>query len=168
MDATWHSGQHGRATQANAVPTRRLRGDVTYALFTYILVVVHIVFRLSEDNYYPSYLSHIINALPYFNFLRVGLTSTEFLNVQVTWQRERRRIGWSVDHHASIAWTRRPPIAIKNTCLNIGIITVLIKSRATHLDHQIAIQGAETRAFYNASHQASFGPSIKIRRLRLI
>ena len=47
------------------------------------------------------------------------------------------------------------------------IITVLIKSRATHLDRWIAIQGAKTHAFYNASHQASSGPSIKIGRLRL-
>ena len=136
-------------------------------LFTYILVIVHIVFRLSEDNYYPCYPSHIINLSPSFNFLRVGLSSMEFLNVQVMWRTERRRIGWSVDHRVSIAWTRGPPIAIKNTCFNKGVITVLIKSRATHLDRQITIQGAETHAFYNASHQASFGPSIKIGRLQL-
>ena len=46
-----------------------------------------------------------------------------------------------------------------------GIITVQIKSRATHLDRQIVIQGAKTHALYNASHQASSGPSIKIGRL---
>ena len=128
--------------------------------YLYIWVIVHIVFWLSEENYYPCYLSHIINPSPFFNFLRVGLSSTESLNVQVTWRRERCRIRWSVDHRASIAWTRGPPIAIKNTCFNKGIIMVLIKSRATHLDCQIAIQGAETHAFYNASHQASSGPSI--------
>ena len=157
MDATWHARPRGRATQ-------RLHGDVTYALFTYILVIVHIVLRLSEENYYPSYSSLIINPPPSFNFLRVGLSSMEFFNVQVTWRRERRRIGWSVDHRASIAWTRGPPIVIKNTCFNKGIIMVLIKSRATHLDRQIAIQGAKTHVFYNASHQASSGPSIKIQR----
>ena len=47
------------------------------------------------------------------------------------------------------------------------IITVLIKWRATDIDRQIAIQGAKTHAFHNASHQASSGPSIKIERLRL-
>ena len=145
------------------------RGDVTYELFIYIYMG-YSTYKSSDYQkiiIIPLTSSHIINLLPSFNFLRVGLSSTEFLNVQVMWQRERCRIGWSVDHRASIAWTHGPPIAIKITCFNKGIITVLIKSRATHLDRQIAIQGAKTHAFYNASHQASSGPSIKIGRLRL-
>ena len=157
----WHSGPRGS--------TRRLRGDVTLIyIYIYMWVIVHIVFRLSEENYYPSKPSHNINPIPFFNFSHVGLSSTRSLNVHVTWRKEKRRIGWSVDHRASIAWTRGSPIAIKNTCFNKGIITVLIKSHATHLDRQIAIQGAKTHAFYNASHQASSGPPFKIGRLRLI
>ena len=119
-------------------PTRRLCDDVTHAylyLIVTIGVIAHIVFRLSEENYYPSKPLHNINRISFFNFSRVGLSSTWFLNVQVTWRKERRWIGWSIDHRASIAWTHGPPIAIKNTCFNKRIIMVLIKSCATHLDH---------------------------------
>ena len=35
---------------------------------------------------------HIINPPPSFNLIRVGLSSTEFLNVQVTWLKLDRRI----------------------------------------------------------------------------
>ena len=149
-------------------PTRHLRDDVTLIhiyIYIYIWVIVRIVFRLSEENYYPSKPSHNINPISFFNFSRVGLSSTWFLNVQVTWRKEGRRIGCSVDHRASISWTRGSPITIKNTCFNKRIITVLIISRATHLDRHIAIQGAKTHAFYSASHQASSGSSIKIGRL---
>ena len=48
VDATWHSGPRGSATRAHAAPTRRCD---TLFIFTYILVIVHIVFRLSEENY---------------------------------------------------------------------------------------------------------------------
>ena len=76
MDATWHARPCGSATRAHAAPTRRCD---TLFIFTYILVIVHIVFRLSEENYEPSKPSHNINPIPYFNFLRVGLSSTEFI-----------------------------------------------------------------------------------------
>ena len=75
-----------RGTQGHVAaprgPTRRLRGDVTHAylyLIVTIGVIVHIVFQLSEENYYPSKPSHNINPIPFFNFSRVGLSSTRFL-----------------------------------------------------------------------------------------
>ena len=35
--------------------------------------------RLSEGNYYPFSLTHIINSIMFFNFSRVGLSPTQFI-----------------------------------------------------------------------------------------
>ena len=43
-------------------------------------VIVHIVFQLSEENYYPSKPSHNTNPIGSLNFFRVGLSPTQFLN----------------------------------------------------------------------------------------
>ena len=61
-------------------PTWRLRGDVTLIyIYIYIWVIVHIVFQLLEENYYPSKPSHNISSIPFLNFSRVGLSSTRLL-----------------------------------------------------------------------------------------
>ena len=78
VDATWHTRPRGRATRAHAAPTRRCDGC---ALFIY----TYIAFRLSEGNYCPSDMSRLINLSNSLNFSRVGLSSTRFLNMQVTW-----------------------------------------------------------------------------------
>ena len=104
-------------------PTRRLRGDVTYALFTYILVIVHIVFRLSEDNYYPFNPSHNINPPPSFNFLRVGPSSTEFIFYLGDVAKSE-----ALDHNRSapIECTRGPPHPDHARGYLKGVITVVI------------------------------------------
>ena len=50
----------------------------------------------------------------------------------------------------------------QRTWLLKGVITAQIKRAGENPDCQIAIQGAKSYAFYNASHQISSGPSIKI------
>ena len=57
-----------------------------------------------------TYSSPVINPSIFFNFVRVRLSSSESLNVQVTWLNEDRRIRWRADHRASMKWTRGPPI----------------------------------------------------------
>ena len=59
--------------------------------------------------------------------------------MQTTWRRERRRIGWSVDHRTSIGCTRGPLIIISARVEMDGIITVMIETVAAHHDRQIAI-----------------------------
>ena len=85
-----------RGTQGHVAaprgPTRRC--DALF-IFTYIVVIIYIVFRLSEENYQPSKPLHDINPILSFNFLRVGLSSTRFLRLQVTWLTEKRWIGGS-------------------------------------------------------------------------
>ena len=54
----------------------------------------------------------------------------------------------------------------QHTWLLKGVITAQIKRVGENPDRQIAIQGAKSHVFYNASHQISSGPSIKIRRPR--
>ena len=52
----------------------------------------------------------------------------------------------------------------QNTCGKRRIITAQIKRAGENLDRQIAIQGAKSRAFYNASHQIASRSSIEIYR----
>ena len=62
-------------------PTRRLRGDVTLIyIYIYMGVILHIVFRLSEENYYPSKPLHNINTIASLNFFHLRLSPTQFLN----------------------------------------------------------------------------------------
>ena len=79
-----------------------------------------------------------------------------------TWRREERRIDGVLEIRASIAWTREPFITIRARALKGGIITAQIKTRGGNPDRRIAIQGAKSRAFYNASHQIASRLSIEI------
>ena len=116
-----------RGTQGHVAeprgPTRApaWRGGDTWALFVFNHNIMGYSTYKSSDYrkiiIIPLISSHIINPPPSFIFLRVGLKSKEFLNVQVTWRRERRWIGWSIDHRASIGCTHGPPIAIKARAL---------------------------------------------------
>ena len=72
--------------------------------------------------------------------------------MQDMWRREERRIEGALEIRASIVWTRGPFITIKARTLKGGIITAQIKTRGGNPDRRIAIQGAKSRAFYNASH----------------
>ena len=102
-----------RGTQGHVAaprgPTRPLRGDVTRIIFTYIGDIIYIVFHLSEEIIKSPNLSYVINSMPSFCFLRVGLSSTELFLMQVTWPLAVRWIERSAEHHASIAWTHGPP-----------------------------------------------------------
>ena len=104
-------------------PTRRLRNDVTYVLFTCILVIVHIVFRLSEDYYYPFNTSHNIHPRPSFNFIRVALSSTEFIFYAGDVAKSE-----ALDHNrsATIECTRGPPHLDHARGYLKGVITVVI------------------------------------------
>ena len=64
------------------------------------------------------------------------------------------------DRGTSITRTRGPPIAIKSTCFIKRSITVLIKWRGAHLDHPIAIQGAQFKGVLKCISNGSSGPSI--------
>ena len=79
-----------------------------------------------------------------------------------TWRREERQIDSALEIRASIVWTRGPLITIRARALKGGIIMAQIKTRGGKPDCRIAIQGAKSRAFYNASHQIASRPSIKI------
>ena len=104
-------------------PMRRLRDDVTYTLFTYILVIVHIVFRLSEENYYPFIPSHNINPPPSFNLLRVGLSSTEFIFYAGDVAKSE---ALDLNRSASIECTRGPPHPDHARGYLKGVITTVI------------------------------------------
>ena len=52
---------------------------------------------------------------------------------------------------------------LSTRALKEGVITVVIETYAIHLDRQIAIQGARSNAFYNASQRASSERFIKDR-----
>ena len=51
VDATWHSGPCGSATWAHAAPTPRCDTCIFIFNRNYRGVIVHIVFRLSEEIY---------------------------------------------------------------------------------------------------------------------
>ena len=87
MDATWHARPRGSATRAHAA-----RCD------DYFIFIIYISYSTYKSSDYrkiiiiPLNPSHIINPPPSFNLIRVGLSSIEFLNVQVTWLKVDRRI----------------------------------------------------------------------------
>ena len=151
VDATWHARPCGSATQAHAVPTWR---NVTL-IYIYHIYLGYNTYKSSD---YRKIIiislisSHILNPPPSFNLIRVGLSSTRHFKFQVTWPKEEPWIERRNDRRAWIAWTRGPPNLIRCTCLKGGVIKALIESRATHPDRQIAIRGAKTHVFYNASH----------------
>ena len=99
MNAMWHARPRGSATWAHAAP---MRHDAMY-LYLLIYVIICIAFHLSEGIINPLHTSHLINPMPSLNFLRVGLSSTELLFMQVTWPLAVRWIGRSAEHRASIA-----------------------------------------------------------------
>ena len=86
--------------------------------------------------------------------------------MQVTWINTGRRIDGAMKCRAWIAWTQGPPDHISARAIFKGVITVEIESRATHPDRRIAIQGARSNAFYNASQRLHPDAPSKIRRLR--
>ena len=94
-------GTQGHVTAPRG-PTWRIRGDVTRIIFTYIGVIIYIVFRLSEEIINPLNTSHLINPMLSINFLRVGLSSTELFFMQVTWPLAVRRIDGALEIRASI------------------------------------------------------------------
>ena len=72
-------------------PTRRLRGDVTYALFIYIRVIVHISLPIIGNM-----LTHIFD-VPYkpdafLLFYPGGTKFPKVLNAQDTWRKVDRQI----------------------------------------------------------------------------
>ena len=82
VDATWHSGPRGSAMWAHEAPTRR---DVTLIIF--IIYIGYSTYKSSDYRkviIIPLMPSHNINSPPSFRLIRVGLSSLEFLNVQVT------------------------------------------------------------------------------------
>ena len=124
--------------------------------------IIYIVFQLSEEIYEPSKPSHVINQSLLFIFSRVGLSSTRFLRLQVTWLTKKRWIRGS----ALIGCARGPPDRITRTWLIKGIITALMKRRGAHLDRPIAIQEARFKASYNAYLKLHLDAPSTIRRLR--
>ena len=73
-----------RGTQGHVAaprgPTRRLRGVIrTQYLYLLIYVIICIAFCLSEWIINSLNASRLINPFDSFNFLRVGLSSTEFI-----------------------------------------------------------------------------------------
>ena len=116
MDATWHARPRGSATRAHAAPTRR---DIN--IYLYIFFIICIAFRLSEGIINPLNTSHVINPTPSFNFLRVGLSSTELILMQVMWPIVERWINRSKDRRAWMKWTDGPPYLIK-TCAFYGAL----------------------------------------------
>ena len=65
---------------------------------------------------------------------------------------------------ASIECTQGPLDHDRERALKEGVITVRIESRATHRDRRIAIQGARSNAFYNASQRLDLDSPSNIRR----
>ena len=79
MDATWHARPRGSATRAHAAPTRQ--GDMCEYLHIYFInfIVYNVQPSVYRKGIQPSESSLLLNAIVSFNFLRVGLSSTEFL-----------------------------------------------------------------------------------------
>ena len=98
----------------------------------------------------------------FYSFLPCGTKFHTVLSVQVTWPKEEPWIKpWS-DRSAWIAWTRDPPHHDHTHALKEGVITVVIETYAMHLNRQIAIRGARSDAFYNASQRAHPSASSQI------
>ena len=126
-------------------------------------VIVHIVFRLSEEIIKPTNQRHLINTFTYFNFSRVGLSSTRFLKLQVTWMTQRHWITMEARQSSTPAnhWNRSNAPAV-----NSGVLTVVIISRGMHPKRWIAIQRRRSNAFYKRISTAASRPSIEIPRPR--
>ena len=84
--------------------------------------------------------------------------------MQDRWPKEEHEIKLKGDQSASIECTRGPPHHDHGRALKKEIITVVIEKSAAHLDHQIAIQGARSKAFHNASQTAHRDTPSKIRQ----
>ena len=83
-----------------------------------------------------------------------------------TWPKEERGIKLKGHQSASIECTRSPPHHDHARALKKEVITVVIETSAAHLDRQIPIKWARSKAFYNASQTAHPDAASKIRRLR--
>ena len=68
-----------------------VRCDVYIIYILLLRVIVHISIMYSKLAN-PSYSSHLINQIIFFDFLRVGVSSTRFLKMQMTWLNEERWI----------------------------------------------------------------------------
>ena len=107
--STWmRRGTLGHVAAPRA-PTRQ--GDVAYYLhiyFTYYIVhnVQPSVYRKGIQ---PSKSAFLLNPIPCFNFLRVGLKSHTVFKMQVTRPIVERRIGRIAEDRALIGCARRPP-----------------------------------------------------------
>ena len=86
--------------------------------------------------------------------------------MQMTWLNKRHRIKGLAKRRAWIVWTHGPPDHDCARALKEGVITVMIETSAMHLDRQIAIQGARSSAFYNASQRLHLSASSRIGRLQ--
>ena len=106
----------------------------------------------------------LINPISSLHFLRVGLSSTEFV---LDASDVARIETLDRDRNAKIECTCSPPDPINARALNKGVITVVIQSCRENRDRQITIQQRQNDAFYNGYLRGSSRPSIKIGRLRL-
>ena len=86
--------------------------------------------------------------------------------MQDTWSKEERGIKLKGNQRASIECTHGPHHRDHACALKKEVITVVIETSAAHLDRQIAIQGARSMVFYNASQTAHPHTPSKIQRLR--
>ena len=80
--------------------------------------------------------------------------------MQVTWRKERRRIGQGAERGASIACARGPMKIINARALKERVIMVVIHSGGEHHDRQIAIQRLQNDVFLNAYQADRSGASI--------
>ena len=109
-------------------------------------------------------MTRLINMIFSLNFLRVGLSSTEFI---LDAGDVARIEALDRDRSAPIECTHGPPNLIKARALNKGVITVLIQSCGEHCDRRITIQRWQNDAFYNGHLPGSSRSFIKIRWLQL-
>ena len=77
-------------------------------------------------------MTHLINTIFSLNFLRVGLSSTEFI---LDTSDVARIEALDCDRSAPIECTRGPPDPINSRALIKSVITVLIRSYGEHRDH---------------------------------
>ena len=71
--------------------------------------------------------------------------------MQVTWLLTVHRIDSPIERYASIGWTPDHRIRSRARALIVGVITAEMKQWGANRDRPIAIQGAQSNAFYNAS-----------------
>ena len=87
LRATWQ--RHAGPRDAYAA---QCDGGIIHIYRKYMVYRTYKSFDYRKIISIPLISSHIINPPPYFNLIRVGLSSTEFLNVQVMWLKARRWI----------------------------------------------------------------------------